>query len=250
MVRVYWRPYYECADCDERQKIDHQHDCPDCSAAMVLDNSMEKHVCTRPNCDGELSVEEAQEPVCHSCHSSALEPLADEGVQYCTECGEVSEDPEGQGCTTDECDGDLTPKRFLGWTCADPKCDEVYFGNPPASCGCDKRKLVRSALFDISMVDECQSCGHEFLPNGPHNCNCDSPDIRRRAKGYSNFRIVDDAGRIRKASQFPWWTAMLPRGSARYLQKKESAVRFNAPWASQRCCDHWPLSATFAGRSQ
>jgi len=53
MVRVYWRPYYECADCDERQKIDHQHDCPDCSAAMVLDNSMEKHVCTRPNCDGE-----------------------------------------------------------------------------------------------------------------------------------------------------------------------------------------------------
>jgi ATP-dependent helicase YprA (DUF1998 family) len=203
MVRVYWRPYYECADCDERQKIDHQHDCPDCSAAMVLDNSMEKHVCTRPNCDGELSVEEAQEPVCHSCHSSALEPLADEGVQYCTECGEVSEDPEGQGCTTDECDGDLTPKRFLGWTCADPKCDEVYFGNPPASCGCDKRKLVRSALFDISMVDECQSCGHEFLPNGPHNCNCDSPDIRRRAKGYSNFRIVDDAGRIRKASQFP-----------------------------------------------
>ncbi|SFC04834.1 DEAD/DEAH box helicase [Halobiforma haloterrestris] len=202
MVRVYWRPYYECTDCGERQKIDHQHDCPDCDASMVLDDSMEKHVCTNPDCDGELTVEEAREPECHSCRSTALEPLADEDVQYCTECGEVYEDPEGQECTTDDCDGELTPKRFLGWTCSDPGCDEVYFGNPPASCSCNKRKLVRSALFDINMVDECQSCGHEFLPNGPHNCNCDDPEISRRAKGYGNFRMVDDNGRIREASNF------------------------------------------------
>lgn len=203
MVRVYWRPYYECTDCGERQKIDHQHDCPDCDVAMVLDDSMEKHVCTNPDCDGELTVEEAREPECHSCHSTALEPLADEDIQYCTECGEVYEGPEGQECTADDCDGELTPKRFLGWTCSDPGCDEVYFGNPPASCSCNKRKLVRSALFDINMVDECQSCGHEFLPNGPHNCNCDDPEISRRAKGYGNFRMVDDNGRIRQASNFP-----------------------------------------------
>jgi ATP-dependent helicase YprA (DUF1998 family) len=203
MIKVFWRPYYECADCDERQKIDRHHDCPDCGAAMVLDDSMDKHVCTNVDCDGELTVEEAQEPECHSCDSTALEPLADEGVQYCTECGDIYEDPEGQGCTTDDCDGDLTPKRFLGWTCSDHECDEVYFGTPPASCGCGKRKLVRSALFDINMVEECQSCGHEFLPHGPHDCNCDEPEISRRAKGYSNYRIVDDAGRIRKASQFP-----------------------------------------------
>ncbi|ELY95129.1 hypothetical protein C483_02156 [Natrialba hulunbeirensis JCM 10989] len=203
MVRVYWRPYYECTDCGERQKIDHQHDCSDCDAAMVLDDSMEKHVCTNPDCDEELTVEEALEPECHSCHSTALEPLADEEVQYCIECGDVYEDPEGQECTTDDCNGDLTPKRFLGWTCSDPACEEVYFGNPPASCSCGKRKLVRSALFDISMVDECQSCGHEFLPNGPHDCNCDCLEISRRAKGYGNYRMVDDNGRVREASQFP-----------------------------------------------
>ncbi|TKX37023.1 DEAD/DEAH box helicase [Halorubrum sp. CGM5_25_10-8B] len=203
MVRVHWRPYYECTDCGERQKIDHQHDCPVCDAALVLDHSMENHVCTNPDCDGELTVEEAQEPECHSCHSAALEPLADEDVKYCTECGEVYEDPEGQECTAEDCDGDLTPKRFLGWTCGDPGCDEVYFGRTPASCSCGKRKFVRSALFDVSMVDECQSCGHEFLPDGPHNCNCDTPKISRRARGYGNFRIIDDNGRLREASQFP-----------------------------------------------
>jgi len=203
MVRVYWRPYYECTDCGERQKVDRQHDCPDCSTAMVLGDSMETYNCTNPSCDGEIAVEETQKPECHSCHSTALEPLVDEGVQYCTECGEVYEDPEGQECTTDDCDGGLTPKRFLGWTCRDPECDEVYFGDPPASCGCGKRKLVRSALFDITMVDECQSCGYEFLPDGPHNCTCDNPDINRQARGYGNFRMVDDDGRIREASNFP-----------------------------------------------
>lgn len=203
MVRVHWRPYYECVDCGKRQKIDRQHDCPDCAAAMVLNNSMKTHICTNPDCDEELTVEKAREPECHSCHSSGLEPLADEGVQYCTGCGEVYEDPEGKGCTIDDCEGELTPKRFLGWTCSDPECDEVYFDTPPASCSCGKRKLVRAALFDINMVDECQSCGYEFLPNGPHDCNCDDPEISRRAKGYSNFRMVDDSGRVRKASQFP-----------------------------------------------
>ncbi len=203
MVRVYWRPYYECTECGERQKIDHQHDCPICNSSMVLDDSMESHACTNPDCDEELSIEEAHEPECHSCHSAALEPLVDEDVQYCTKCGDVYENPEGQGCIADDCDGDLTPKRFLGWTCGDPECDEVFFGRPPASCTCGKRKFVRSALFDIRMVDECQSCGHEFLLNGPHDCNCENSETSQRAKGYSNFRMVDDDGRIREASQFP-----------------------------------------------
>jgi len=105
-------------------------------------------------------------------------------------------------CRAEDCDGDLTPKRLLGWTCGDPECDEVYFGRAPNTCTCGNRRFVRTALFDIQMVDECTSCEREFLPGGRQDCNCDDPEIVTRAKGYSNFRMVDD-GRIRESSQFP-----------------------------------------------
>ena len=157
MVRVYWRPFYECTDCGERQKIDRQQECPSCTAPMVLNDAMENHVCSNPECGETVLVEDARDPTCHTCDSNALEPLADEHIHYCTACGEYYEDPEGQECTAAGCDGDLQPKRFLGWTCSDPDCNEVYFGRPPSSCGCGKRRFVRSALFDVRMVDECQS---------------------------------------------------------------------------------------------
>jgi ATP-dependent helicase YprA (DUF1998 family) len=203
MVRVYWRPFYECSECGERQKLDHQQDCPACSSSMVLDDSMEFHICSNPDCDEEVTVEEAREPTCHSCDTAALEPLSDDSVRYCTECGEVYENSDVQGCTAEDCNGDLTPKRLLGWTCGDPDCEEVYFGRSPNKCTCGKRRFVRTALFDIQMVDECTSCEREFLPSGKQDCNCDDPEIVRRAKGYSNFRMVDDDGRIRESSQFP-----------------------------------------------
>lgn len=203
MVRVYWRPFYECSECDERQKIDHQQDCSTCGSSMVLDDSMETHICSNPDCGEEVTVEEAREPTCHSCDTEALEPLTDDSVQYCTECGEIYEDPDVQECTAEDCDGNLTPKRLLGWTCGDPDCDEVYFGRSPNTCTCGNRRFVRTALFDIQMVDECTSCEHEFLPGGRQDCSCDDPEIVTRAKGYSNFRMVDDDGRIRESSQFP-----------------------------------------------
>ncbi|WP_248908165.1 DEAD/DEAH box helicase [Halocatena marina] len=203
MVRVYWRPFYECIDCGERQKIDRQQECPSCETPMVLDDAMENHVCSNPECSETVLVEDARDPACHSCDSTALEPLADEHIQYCTECGEYYEDPEGQECTAADCDGDLQPKRFLGWTCSDPDCGEVYFGRPPSSCGCGKRRFVRSSLFDVRMVDECQSCEQTFLPNGEHDCDCEELNLARRAKGYSNYRMVDDNGRLRGASDFP-----------------------------------------------
>jgi len=202
MVRVYWRPFYECTDCGERQKIDRQQLCPSCDAPMVLDDPMESHVCSNPACRETVLVDDVRELTCHSCDSSALEPLADEHVRYCTECGDYYEDPDGQECTAADCDGDLQPKRFLGWTCGDTGCDEVYFGRPPSTCECGKRRFVRSALFDVRMVDECQSCEQTFLPNGEHNCDCNDAILVRRAKGYSNFRMVDDNGRLRGASGF------------------------------------------------
>lgn len=204
MVRVHWRPFYECTECGDRQKIDRQHNCPSCGSSLVLNDSMAAYVCTNPNCDEETTVDQDGEVECRSCDSDALVPLVDDQVKYCTECGEVYEDHDGQACTIDECDGDLTLKRFLGWVCGDSDCDEVYFGRPPASCGsgCNNRRFVRSALFDVRKVDECQSCGHEFLPNGDQRCHCDDAEVVQRAKGYSNFRMVDDDGRVRKASQF------------------------------------------------
>lgn len=205
MVRVHWRPFYECSDCGERQKIDHLLDCPVCDSSMVLDGSMEVHVCSNPICDEEVTVENAKDPACHSCDAPALEPLVDDSVQYCTECGAVHEESDGQGCSIAECDGELTPKRLLGWTCKDPGCDEVYFNQPPRTCGnsCNNRRFVRTALFDIRMVEECQSCEREFLPHGRKECDCDTPEYRQRAKGYGSFRVVDEEGRIREASQYP-----------------------------------------------
>ncbi len=205
MVRVHWRPFYECSDCGERQKIDHLQDCPDCGSPMVLDDSMEVHVCTDPTCDREVTAETAKDPTCHSCNSSALEPLVDDSVQYCTECGAVDEGGDGQGCPREECHGELTPKRLLGWTCKDPGCDEVYFNRPPRTCGgsCNNRRFVRTGLFDIRMVEECLSCEREFLPHGRKECDCDDPEFRQRARGYGSFRIVDEDGRIREASQYP-----------------------------------------------
>jgi len=97
MVRVYWRPFYECSECGERQKIDHQQDCPTCGSSMVLDNSMDAHICSNPDCDEEVTVDEAREPTCHTCNTAALEPLTDDSVQYCTECGELYEDPDDVG---------------------------------------------------------------------------------------------------------------------------------------------------------
>jgi ATP-dependent helicase YprA (DUF1998 family) len=207
MVRVYWRPFYECTGCGDRQKLDHLYDCPECGSGMSLTESMETHVCINPECGEEIPTEDTSEPTCQSCHEASLEPLVDKHVQYCSECGDVYEHQEGQTCPSDDCEGELTPKRFLGWTCGDPACDEVHFGRPPRTCGCGKRRFVRSALFDVSMVDECQSCGKEFLPNGRHECGCEAPDIERRARGYSNFRMVDDNGRLREASHF---TGALP----------------------------------------
>lgn len=203
MVRVHWRPFYECTDCGDRQKIDHQRDCPSCDSPLVLNDSMETHICSNPGCNEEVAVEEIKELSCRSCDAGALAPLADDYVQYCTQCGEIYEDHEGLECTSDDCDGDLTPKRFLGWVCGDTDCDEVYFGRPPATCECGNQRFVRSGLFDVRMVDECQSCGYGFLPNGEHRCSCEDSEVVRQARGYGNFRMVDDNGRIRGASQFP-----------------------------------------------
>jgi ATP-dependent helicase YprA (DUF1998 family) len=202
MVRVYWRPFYECGDCGDRQKIDRLQSCPACASPMVLEDAMDSRVCSNPECDRTMPVEATRDPTCRTCDSAALEPLADEQVQYCTECGDIYEDHGTDTCTADDCEGGLQPKRFLGWVCGDPECDEVHFGRAPSSCGCGKRRFVRSALFDVGVVEECESCERTFLPYADHDCGCDDQSLVRRAKGYSNFRMVDDNGRLRGASDF------------------------------------------------
>jgi len=135
-----------------------------------------------------------------------------------------------QECRAEDCDGDLTPKRLLGWTCGDPECDEVYFGRAPNTCTCGNRRFVRTALFDIQMVDECTSCEREFLPGGRQDCNCDDPEIVTRAKGYSNFRMVDDDGRIRGVEPVPRRSPLFPSRSPGDHLLEERQIRRDAAW--------------------
>jgi len=194
-IRTVWRPYYECSNCQDRQKIDRITHCSDCDDVMLLSDDQEQLVCRNPDCGS--AVDADTDIVCESCHSHDLEPLSDDSVLYCEDCGNSHEQTEGHQCS---CGGEFHPKRYLGWSCKDPECSAVYFDEPPNTCECGKRRFARTGLLDINAIEHCDNCDSDLLPGS--ECTCENPDISSRVRGFREFKLVDERGRIRKPSSF------------------------------------------------
>ncbi|MEZ3118201.1 DEAD/DEAH box helicase [Halobaculum sp. MBLA0147] len=199
-VKALWRPVYECNGCGERQHRQTVETCPDCGdVAMVLRDDGETLTCTNPAC--ETTRPATSDPECSACEAGSLEPLADDEVVYCTSCGQRHESGDGATCQREDCRGELTPKRYLGWACGDTECDAVYFGDPPSTCSCGKRRFVRTGLLDVTEVEYCETCDTDRLPGA--GCDCDDPDLSTTVRGFEKYKLVDEQGRIRDATDFP-----------------------------------------------
>ncbi|NHN64358.1 DEAD/DEAH box helicase [Haloarcula sp. JP-Z28] len=194
-IRTVWRSYYECSGCGDRQKVDRMTHCPDCETVMILSDDQDELVCRNPDCS--VTLETGTEIVCKNCHSHDLEPLSDDSVLYCEDCGDAREQEAGHQCS---CGGMLRAKRYLGWSCSDPECDTVYFGEPPNTCDCNKRRFARTGLLDINAIDHCSNCDTDLLPGA--ECRCDTPTISPTVRGFREYKLVDELGQIRKPSSF------------------------------------------------
>lgn len=194
-IRTIWRPYYECSNCNSYQKIDRITHCPDCGDVMPLSDDQSELVCRNPNC--ETTIDADTDVICESCHSHDLEPLTDDSILYCEDCGDTHEQTDRHQCN---CGGVLRPKRYLGWSCGDSECSAVYFGEPPNSCECGKRRFARTGLLDINTIDHCTECDTDLLPGA--ECKCESPDISPMVRGFKEYKLVDEHGYIRKPSSF------------------------------------------------
>jgi len=194
-IRTIWRPYYECTGCGDRQKIDRISHCPDCDTVLVLGDDKDTLVCRNPDCG--TTVPADTEIVCENCHSHDLEPLSDDDILYCEDCGDAHDQHEGYQCS---CGGALHPKRYLGWSCSDTECSAVYFGNPPNTCDCGKRRFARTGLLDINAITHCANCDTDLLPGA--ECNCDNPETSPAVRGFQEYKLVDELGQIRKPSTF------------------------------------------------
>jgi len=218
-IRTVWRPYYECSGCGDRQKIDRITHCPDCDTVMILSDDQDELVCRNPDCD--TTVETGTDIVCANCHSHDLEPLNDNSILYCEDCGDTHEQEAGQQCS---CGGTLQPKRYLGWSCSDPDCDAVYFGEPPNTCDCGKRRFARTGLLDINAIDHCSNCDTDLLPGA--ECRCDDPEISPTVRGFREYKLVDELGQIRKPSSFHGAVPCYdPRKTYRKSSRYESMIR-------------------------
>lgn len=218
-IRTIWRPYYECSECGDQQKIDRITDCPECESTLVLSDDQSELECRNPDCG--TALEAGTEVVCRSCHSDELEPLSDDNVLFCGDCGDLQEETEGQQCG---CGGVLHPKRYLGWSCKDNDCSAVYFGDPPNTCECGKRRFVRTGLLDINAIDHCENCDTDLLPGA--TCSCDKPSTTSAVRGFTEFKLVDEHGRIRKPSGFPGAVPCYDhRKSYRKSSRYESMIR-------------------------
>lgn len=197
MIRTLWRPFYACSECGDRQQLDRVQECSTChtGAPMILTVDREAYECTNPTCDGREQATRSHK--CQSCSHEDLDLLAEDTL-YCVECDETYPETDGERCT---CGGVLLPKRFLGWQCSGTDCDKVYLNEPPNTCECGKRRFARTALFDLNRIEKCDSCDRELFPG--QSCFCDDPDTSTRVTGFKNFRMVDERGQVRKASDFP-----------------------------------------------
>jgi len=218
-IRTIWRPYYECSGCGDQQKVDRISHCPDCDTVMILSDDQNQLICRNPDCD--VTMETGRDVVCENCHSQELEPLSDDSVLFCEDCGDSHEQEAGHQCS---CGGTLRPKRYLGWSCSDPDCDAIYFGEPPNSCDCGKRRFARSGLLDINAIDHCSSCDTDLLPGA--ECRCDTPNISPTVRGFREYKLVDELGQIRKPSSFHGAVPCYdPRKTYRKSSRYESMIR-------------------------
>ena len=220
-IRVVWRPFYECDGCGDRQRLDRIQYCNQCEsgAPLVLSNDQSKLTCTNPSCAATRRAAETQ--ACGTCESSELSPLSDDEVLFCKECGDYHEETDAQHCN---CGGELTPKRYLGWACSDRSCNEVYFGDSPATCECGNRRFVRTGLLDITTVEHCSECDSDYLPET--ECSCDTPDRSTVIRGFQSYKMVDENGRIRNPTDFKGAVPCYhPRRSYRKSRRYDSMIR-------------------------
>lgn len=217
-VRTIWRPIYQCTSCGNKQEINRIQYCDDCDSVLVLSDGGQEYNCSNPSCG--FTKEGGVEVSCSDCHSE-LEVMKGQSVAYCDSCEERTEDLTAQRC---ECGGELNYFRYLGWSCSDLDCDEVYFNEPPSTCSCNNRRFVLRGLMDITRVSRCSNCDMEVMRT--KTCSCDEPDMTPNVRTFTSYKMVDDEWKIRNGGDFRGALPCYHKG--RGYRKNGSQQRYNA----------------------
>lgn len=198
-MRVTFRPWLECAECEHVERRTTTRECESCGAPTRR-TATGTAVCIDPSCEREHSVSYG----CEVCGSTDLHPQTVADGIDCRECGRHHEIKEAgeEDAVVCECGTTVVNTRYLPWSCRNNDCDRLQFAAaPPDRCGCDSSyTFARAGLFELRHREICRNCDNEVLAG--HDCGCDSPDLVERTVDVDDYGTFDVDGGLRSPTNF------------------------------------------------
>jgi ATP-dependent helicase YprA (DUF1998 family) len=158
LIRIYWTPEYQCADCDrEITPSDQLGSCDEEGCSGTLTRTTEGVVCRNPECQ---AVHDEHDTACTHCGGTIT--LSDGLRRECSnpDCSLHDETQSGLSC--DSCDSPLVPKLSLPWICTNENNPHRH---SPYDIGkhsdCSRNTYVLPAYVDTQSVDYCVDCNQE-----------------------------------------------------------------------------------------
>lgn len=192
-LKVTFRPFLQCKDCDRITERTTTHDCGNCGGRTVR-TAPDTFTCINPECG---STHKSYQ-ICKHCEGGSFDPAVSRESFECTDCGSsyrrTSEAPD----TCTQCDACLTSTRYIPWVCTNDRCDRIHFQEGIEECPCGQTEFVKRGLLEISHDQHCRSCGTAFV--GDSECGCDTPDIHPRSGAHQAYKTLDTDATIHPMS--------------------------------------------------
>ncbi|WP_336361597.1 DEAD/DEAH box helicase [Haladaptatus sp. ZSTT2] len=194
MIRVTFKPYFECRDCGHHTERTTIHECLDCGSRTVRTASAE-FTCINPTCEKTHRAEQ----ICGRCESPALDVATTSGPIDCIECGATYNNDVPDTCT--ECSASLSSTRYVPWVCTNDSCERIHFNSTPRQCDCGISTFVQRGFFEIITDSHCLECDTAFV--GDSGCDCVDPNVRPRTGSHQAYKTLDSRGWIHSLRSQP-----------------------------------------------
>lgn len=195
-LKVTFRPFLRCTECDRLTERTTTHDCGSCGGRTVR-TQPDTLSCINPACG---SSHESNQ-TCGHCEGDSFEVAAISGSYECSDCGTSYQRPSEAQATCTQCDSDIKSTRYIPWVCTNDGCDRIHFQEGIEDCPCGEADFVKRGLFEMKHDQNCRSCDTAFV--GSAECGCDAPDIRPRTGAHQAFKTLDNDAAIHSMSSHP-----------------------------------------------